>query len=144
MNTPISEIMTAQVKTVDINKHNLQDAKAIFAKEKVRHLPVVDGHRLCGIISKNDMNRLTFGAMFESQIDADEAVLEMLSIEQVMTAHPRVVQLEATVKEVAEIFVKEDFHSLPVIHEDQLMGIVTTTDIIRHILSRVCSETQKN
>lgn len=135
-NKLVSDIMTSPVITIDTLKHSLNDAKRIFSKEGVRHIPVVEAGKLRGIISKNDMNRLTFGAMFDSQSDADEAVLEMLSIEQVMTAHPRVVQINASVREVAEIFAKEDFHSLPVVTDDDLVGIVTSTDVIKYMLTQ--------
>ena len=80
--------------------------KKIFRKEGIRHLPVTDGGKLIGIISKNDINRLSFGAMFDNQGDADEAVLEMLTIDQVMTANPKVVNSETSVKEVKD-YLKE-------------------------------------
>ncbi len=133
---PVSHIMTASVITIDKNKHNLGDAKRIFRNEGIRHLPVTDGGKLCGMISKNDINRLSFGALFDNQGDADEAVLEMLTIDQVMTAHPRVVDTQTSVKEVAEIFAKEDFHSLPVVEGNELKGIVTSTDVIKYLLDQ--------
>lgn len=133
---PVSHIMTASVITIDKSRNDLRDAKQIFRKEGIRHLPVTDGGKLCGIISKNDINRLSFGALFDNQGDADEAVLEMLSLDQVMTANPKVVSTETSVKEVAEIFAKEDFHSLPVVEGGELKGIVTSTDVIKYLLDQ--------
>ena len=133
---PVSHIMTASVITIDKNTNDLKDVKRLFRNEGIRHLPVMDGGKLCGIISKNDINRLSFGALFDNQGDADEAVMEMLSIDQVMTSHPRVVTTETSVKEVAEIFVHEDFHSLPVVDNNQIKGIVTSTDLITYLLEQ--------
>jgi CBS domain-containing protein len=47
-----------------------------------------------------------------------------------------VVAPNSTIKEVAEIFATEPFSSLPVADGDQLVGIVTTTDVIRYLLDQ--------
>jgi CBS domain-containing protein len=133
---PVSHIMTASVLTVDKSQHNLRDVKGLLNKEKIRHVPVMEGDKLCGIISKNDINRLSFGAIFENQDNADEAVLDMLSIDQVMSSNPRVVSSETSIKEVAEILAKEDFHSLPVVDGGKVSGIVTSTDVIKYLLDQ--------
>jgi CBS domain-containing protein len=128
--------MTASVHTVDKSTQTLRDVKALLNKEKIRHVPVMAGNKLCVIISKNDINRLSFGAIFENQANADEAILDMLSIEQVMSAHPRVVSSDTSIKEVAEILAVEDFHSLPVVDNDEVVGIVTSTDVIKYMLEQ--------
>ena len=133
---PVSSIMTASVITVDKNDHNLRDVKEVFRKEKIRHLPVMEGDKLVGIVSKNDINRLSFGALFDNQGDADEAVLDMLSIDQVMANNPRSVTPDTTIKEVAEIFAAEQFHSLPVAENNKIKGIVTSTDVIKYLLEQ--------
>ena len=132
---PVKEIMTKEVFTVQENQ-KLSSVIELFRKHKIRHLPVVNGKKISGIISRTDINRLTFGALFENQDGADEAVLEILSIPQVMTAKPRVVQQEDSIKSVAEIFASEEFHALPVVENDEIKGIVTTTDVIRYMLDQ--------
>jgi CBS domain-containing protein len=132
---PIKNIMTSDVYSVSTNGE-LKEVVNLFRKHKIRHVPVVSGSEVRGIISRTDINRLTFGALFENQEGADEAVLEMLSIAQVMTAHPRTVSSDDSIKDVAEIFASEEFHALPVVDEGKLVGIVTTTDIIRYMLDQ--------
>ncbi len=133
---PISAIMTHNVQTVNLNDE-LSDVVDTLKKHKIRHIPVVDGKEVAGIISRTDINRLTFGSLFENQEGADEAVLTMLSVSQVMTARPRLVKIDATVKDVAEIFAQEEFHALPVVDDNAaLVGIVTTTDIIKYLLEQ--------
>jgi len=134
--TPVSEIMTTDLITVDKTKHNLHDVKSIFAKGAVRHLPVVEGEQLVGIISKNDMNRLSFGAIFDNQGGSDEAVLDMLSIDQVMTHHPTSISPETTIRDAAEMLVSQAFHSLPVAENGKPTGIVTSTDVIDYMLKQ--------
>lgn len=128
--------MTVELATVQKGKHNLRDVKDIFRKKNIRHLPVMDGDKLVGIISKNDIMRLSFGSMFDNQGEGDEAILDMLTIDQVMSSHPVSVSSDTPIKDIAEIFVKEHFHSLPVNEEGKLVGIVTSTDVIRYLLDQ--------
>ncbi|MCP2026455.1 CBS domain-containing protein [Flavobacterium sp. HSC-32F16] len=132
---PISHIMTKTVVTVNQN----DDLRKVVEKLKsnsIRHLPVVNGKKVVGIISRTDINRLTFGALFEGQEGSDEAILQMLTIPQVMTAKPKTVSSDTIIRDLAEIFSKEEFHALPVVDNDELKGIVTTTDVIRYFLEQ--------
>ncbi|WP_194975351.1 CBS domain-containing protein [Aquiflexum lacus] len=132
---PVKDVMTSNVFTVQENE-KLAQVIELFRKHKIRHLPVLSGKKITGMISRTDINRLTFGALFENQDGADEAVLEILSIPQVMTSKPKVVSVTDSVKDVAEIFANEEFHALPVVEGEELKGIVTTTDIIRYLLQQ--------
>lgn len=132
---PVSHIMTKDVYTVNEND-KLQDAVAIIRKHKIRHIPVMNGKTISGIISRTDLNRLTFGGLFENQEGADESILEMLSIPQVMTSSPRTISSDDTIRDVAEIFAKEEYHALPVVDNGELQGIVTTTDVIAYMLEQ--------
>lgn len=113
---------------------SLHDVMALIRKYKIRHIPVLKGQNISGIISRSDLNRLTFGALFEEHDSSEEAVLDLLSVPQVMTAKPRTVSPHDSVRTVAEIFAKEEYHALPVIEQGELKGIVTTTDVIAFLL----------
>ena len=131
---PVAEIMTAHPHTLDVND-TLEHAKKKFEKLKLRHLPVVDGEKLVGILSLTDILRLSFGDKFgANQYEADEAIFEMLSIDQVMNHNPRTISSNNSLREVGEVLSKEEFHALPVVDNDRLVGIVTTTDVIRYLL----------
>jgi CBS domain-containing protein len=133
---PVSSIMTDSVITVSVNDH-LRDVKKKFSKENIRHLPVMSGEELVGIISKNDIMRLSFGSVFDNQENADEAVLDMLSVDQVMTHKPKSIKADMLIRDVAEILVSSHFHSLPVVDDDgKVVGIVTSTDIIQYLLEQ--------
>ena len=132
---PISHIMTKSVITVSQND-DLRNVVEKLKSNAIRHLPVVNGKEVVGIISRTDINRLTFGALFDGQDGADEAVLEMLTIPQVMTSKPRTVSSELIIRDLAEIFVKEEFHAAPVVDKGELKGIVTTTDVLKYFLEQ--------
>ncbi len=131
----ISHIMTNNVKSVNLND-SLYDVRDMMTKMGIRHVPVVDGDKLVGILSKTDIMRLSFGSMFEGQESADNAVYEMLSIDQVMQQNVKTISSSATIREVAEIFTEVEFHALPVVDDGVLVGIVTTTDLINYLLEQ--------
>lgn len=132
---PISHIMTKSVVTVNEND-DLKKVVEKLKKHAIRHIPIVRGKDVVGIISRTDINRLTFGALFEGQEGADEAILDMLTIAQVMTSKPKTISSDTIIRDSAEIFVKEEFHALPVVDNGELKGIVTTTDILRYFLEQ--------
>jgi len=132
---PVSHIMSKEVHSVQYNDH-LRVVVDLIRSKKIRHVPVIHDGKIAGIISSTDINRLTFGALFDNQDSADEAILEMLHIEQVMTSHPIDVTADTPIKDVAEIFAKAKFHALPVVKNDKLVGIVTTTDVIKYLLDQ--------
>jgi len=138
-NTPVSTIMTKDVLTVQLDDA-LADVHELVRKHHIRHVPVLHGKQLVGIISRTDLNRLTFSSLFAGEGDTDEAVFEMLNISQVMSHKPRVVKETDSIKQVAEILSKEEFHALPVVaknDESKLVGIVTTTDVIKYMLEEL-------
>ena len=131
----ISTIMTTDIYTIDLNG-SLHEVNEIFAKHHFRHLPVMHDDELVGIISQTDILRISFGNTFgEDQGDADEAIFDMLSINQVMKHNPVIIGHNQTIREAAEIFTEQEFHALPVLDEGKIVGIVTTTDIIKYFLS---------
>ena len=82
------------------------------------------------------MMRLSFGNLFENQEHADEAMFDMLSIDQVMVSNPVTVTTDMTIRDVAQILTEKEFHALPVVDGAELKGIVTTNDVIQYLLEQ--------
>ncbi len=131
---PVSKIMTTNVVTLTKND-DLVTAEELFKKHRIRHIPVVSGDTILGILSYTDLMRISFAdAVDENENEVDTMVYNMFSIEQVMVKNVISVPPTATVKEVAQFLAQKEFHALPVVDENKLVGIVTTTDLIRHLL----------
>ena len=134
--SPISKIMTTEVITLNHND-DLETAEALFKKNKIRHIPVLKGGKVIGILSFTDLLRISFAdAVDEDEYEIDTVVYNMFSIEQVMAKNLISVNSQTTIKEVAEILSKREFHALPVVDDDKLVGIVTTTDLINYLLEQ--------
>ena len=134
--TPISTIMTREVVTLN-SSDTLEMAEHLFKTKKIRHVPIIKEKRIIGILSYTDLLRISFADAFSDDThDVDTSVYTLFSIEQVMARNVVSVTSATTIKEVAEIFAVKEFHALPVVDDGKLTGIVTTTDIIKYLLSQ--------
>lgn len=132
----VANVMTKEVLTINVND-SLHNANNIFNSKKLRHLPVVANEHLVGILSQTDILRISFGNTFGEQNGGDEAIFEMLSINQVMKHSPTTVNSNDTLKEAAEILAEKEFHALPVVDDEKLVGIITTTDILNYFIQEL-------
>lgn len=133
--TPVSEIMSTTIialeRTDDLNR-----AEMLFKKHNIRHIPVVSEESIIGMLSYSDLLRISFADVTEDEHDVGTIVYNMFTIEQVMTKNLISVSSKTTIKEVAEILAENEFHALPVVDDSILVGIVTTTDLIKYLLQQ--------
>lgn len=133
---PISQIMTKNLVTLT-TKEDLVTAEELFKKNNIRHIPVVSGTAIVGMLSYTDLMRVSFAdAIDESEHEVDTMVYNMFTIEQVMVKDVATVPVTATIKEVAQFLSLKEFHALPVVEGEKLVGIVTTTDLIKYLLEQ--------
>ena len=133
---PITEIMTKNVVTLT-TIDELTTAETLFKKHAIRHIPVVEGSKIIGMLSYTDLMRISFAdAVDETESEVDTMVYNMFSIAQVMVKDVATVPVNATVQEVAQFLALKEFHALPVVNENELVGIVTTTDLIKYLLEQ--------
>ncbi len=132
----ISKIMSTDLITVNLS-NNLVEAEKLFNENSIRHIPVVSGEDIIGMLSLTDLLRVSFVDTYGSdESDVDTAVYNMLTIEQVMVKNVVSVSSTQTIKEVVEVLAKNEFHALPVVDEGKLVGIVTTTDLLNYLLEQ--------
>lgn len=133
---PVSVIMSKEVITLN-HTDDLTTAEKLFKANNIRHIPVVSGSEIKGMLSYTDLLRISFAdAVDEEEADVDTIVYNMFTIEQVMAKNLVTVSSTATIKEVAEILSRREFHALPVVDQGELVGIVTTTDLINYLLDQ--------
>lgn len=134
--TPVSVIMTSNVITLN-NADNLETAELLFKKHRIRHIPVVSGEEIIGMLSYTDLLRISFAdAVDEDEESVETMVYNMFTIGQVMAKTLISVPSTASVQEVAEILSDREFHAIPVVDDGKLVGIVTTTDLINYLLEQ--------
>lgn len=133
---PISTIMTKDVVKLNLSD-NLTKAESLFKKHHIRHIPVVNGNKIIGILSYTDLLRISFADAVDDDDDViDTTVYNMFTVEQVMAKNLVTIHPETTIKEAAEILASKEFHALPVCNGNLLVGIVTTTDLIKYLIDQ--------
>ena len=133
-NVPVSKIMTAAPTTVHVGQA-LSEVRDAMAKGGYHHMPVVSGKKLIGILSTTDLLNVSY--QYGADAREQDAVLDhTVDIESLLTRAPTTVGPTTTIRAATEILAEGAFHSLPVVDEGDLVGLITTTDILRDVLAR--------
>ena len=121
-------LMTVDVTCIDPGMH-LAFAWTVMKELGVRHLPVVEGEKLVGILSHRDL-------MLHGQPKADGTLtFPALSAAEAMTTVLHTCSATATVSHVAEVMVKYRVGSVPLVGaRGELVGLVTYTDLLRLLI----------
>lgn len=135
---PISSIMSTNLVTVGV-KDTLTTAEHLLKKNKIIHIPVVFKQEIVGMLSLSDILRLSFADVSDNENAVDSFLHDFLSIPQVMAKNILSVSPNNSLKEVSSILVEKEFHALPVVDNKKLVGIITTTDLIK-FLRKNCSK----
>lgn len=132
-NEPIRKLMSTSVISIH-HGEPVSQARKIMVESGVHHLPVVSGDELKGIISWSDLLRISFGDAFGADERAVDATLDhTFTLELVMSVDVITVTPQTTVHEAAEILCKGDFHCLPVVDDGKLVGMVTSSDLLKYL-----------
>lgn len=139
---PVKTIMSRDLITVSPTD-KLTVVKEIFDENNIHHLPVVRFKELVGIISKSDFLHFMRGF---SPNDEDRFVnfarLRAYNAEDIMTKGIAKLDPEDRINVALEIFLVNRFHAIPVVKDENLVGIVTTYDIIRALATESVSSEQ--
>jgi len=132
-NEPISSIMTREVITLSLSD-TLYSAEKRMKTNHIRHMPVVNEGKLIGLISLSDLQRISFIDAYSKEGTEDTPVYNMLSIKDLMIKNPLTASPRTTILEVSKLLASKEFHSLPVVDQDKLVGIITTTDLLHYFI----------
>lgn len=126
----INRIMTTDPATVE-SSDPVSVAKQLFESGDIHHLPVVENRLLVGIVSSSDLLKYHL-------LDGDPAALSSATVRQIMEADPVVLKSGATLRDAATTLSVGGYHALPVVEDDRtLVGIVTTGDMVAHLLQQL-------
>lgn len=134
----VREIMTKDVVSVQ-DTDTMLDAAMIFARSSLRHLPVLRDKTLVGVFTERDMKRFAPGVLSGVSAQEYNAVLETTPISKVMTRDPMTLTPSQEVPAAVELFCAKRFGCMPVVENGDLVGIVTTTDLLR-LMARIMKE----
>jgi acetoin utilization protein AcuB len=125
----VRDAMTQDVVTVG-PEESAARAWGLCRERNIRHLPVVERGRLVGIVSDRDLRDLS-----PPRDTADQEntlgwvqIRDMMST-GVVTAHPL-----DTIEHAAKVIYENRFNCLPVVADDEIVGIITSSDLVRTLV----------
>ncbi|MDM8556021.1 CBS domain-containing protein [Desulfococcaceae bacterium HSG7] len=148
----VKDIMTTDLITVTPDTDVAKVAQ-ILLDNHINGAPVVDNDNndhVVGIICQSDLiaqqKKLpipTFFTFLESviqvtsmkEIDKQVSKIAALTVSQAMSPNPVTVEPDTGIETVASLMVDNNFHTLPVIKNDLLVGVVGKEDVLRTLIS---------
>lgn len=117
----IESFMTPQPMTIGLEQ-SLDTAASKMRELKVRHLPVLHGGRIVGIVTERDV------ALIETLPDVDPAKVR---VEEAMTADPYLVEPQTALADVARTMAEHKYGAAVVAQGGKVVGVFTTVDACR-------------
>jgi CBS domain-containing protein len=128
----VRDIMETKLVTISANER-LSMVEDIMTLGRVRHMPVVQGGRLVGVVSERDLLRASLSVLSEHRDAERRAFLHVVEISRVMSTPPIVIGPDATIEQAALLMADKKIGCLPVVAGDELVGMVTETDVLRWV-----------
>lgn len=133
----VRDLMSAEVTTLRRND-KLAIADDVMRLGRIRHLPVLDDdeRELVGIVSQRDLFRSALARALGYGQHAQQKLLDLLLVKEVMTSDVLTIRPDATLEEAARTMLERKVGCLPVVEAGRLVGILTEADFVRLAIRR--------
>ncbi len=125
----IKDIMQTQVVSAT-PETRVADLPRVLQRRGIRHVPVMDGGKLAGLISDRDLKQAMASAALSTEGRDRDQLLDRLTAAQIMTRSVVTIGPMFGVEDAARIMVTRKISALPVIEAERVVGIVTETDLL--------------
>ncbi|MCF6157183.1 MAG: CBS domain-containing protein [wastewater metagenome] len=136
----VKDVMKTQLVTLNADS-KLGFASDIMYLGRIRHLPVVRGDTLVGILTQRDLYRASLTSILTNWKENRE-FLDSINVSEVMVKNVTTISPDAAVEEAAKVMIDRKVGCLPVVKDAALLGLITETDILEYFVSQ--SEKGKN
>lgn len=127
----IRKIMSAPVESILVHD-SAATALKVMREKKIRHLPVVDDSgAVCGVLSDRDLRDFMVPLGAVEGVNREEWYPDRVKVESMMHGEPTVITASEDVRRVVQIMVDGGFNCLPIVDRSELVGIVTSTDLMK-------------
>jgi CBS domain-containing protein len=128
----VKEIMMGSPVTLG-PEDTLDLVNDVISLGRIRHIPVLDDGKLVGIITERDLMGGAVPAIFGLKQKSKSALLKTYRIKEFMKKKVVTVKPDTPIKDAARLMVEKKVGCVPVLSEGSLVGLVTTTDILRYV-----------
>lgn len=134
---PVSTLMTSKLVTVAPGDP-IAMVKNIFDQQRIHHILVVRHKTLLGIISKSDYLQFVRNAQMThtevASASGDQPAYLNYPVEELMTTGIATLESTDRINVALQVFAENRFHAIPIVDEGEVVGILTTYDIIRKLM----------
>ena len=131
----VRDLMTSTVEAVH-PRTTLGELLDRLSVRDIRHMPVVDdAGELVGLVTQRDLLRRSLAARGDLPMSVRDDVTNHRTVDELMTAGVYTVEPDAPLGEAAETMLENKLGCLPVTEGTQLVGILTESDFVKHVLN---------
>jgi CBS domain-containing protein len=130
--TVIRDIMMGSPVTLGPDD-TLALANDLISLGRIRHIPIVEGGKLLGLISERDLLGTAASRLFNLKQKNKADLLKTLLIKDVMKKRVSTVTPDTPIAQAAHLMADKKIGCVPVVSDGSLVGLVTTTDILRYV-----------
>jgi len=128
--TRVRDVMSDKLVTISA-EDTLSTVEDIMTLGHVRHMPVVSGGQLVGVVSERDLLRASLSNISVFGSEHRRAFLYGVEIKRVMSEPPVVIDPDASIAEAASVMADRKIGCLPVVDSlGNLIGMLTETDLL--------------
>jgi len=128
----VREIMMGSPVTLK-SDDTLDLANDVISLGRIRHIPIVESGKLVGVLSERDLIGTAASEIFGLKQRTKSALLKTTLIKSVMKKRVITVEPDTSIKDAAHLMAERKIGCLPVVSEGTLVGLVTTTDVLRYV-----------
>ena len=110
-------------------------ANNVISLGRIRHIPVVEKGKLVGLLSERDLIGAAANRIFGLNQKSKSALLKTESVKSIMKKRLVTVTPDTPIKDAARLMADKKIGCVPVITEGALVGLVTTTNVLRYLES---------
>ena len=114
---------------------SLSLASDVISLGRIRHIPVVDDGRLVGIVTERDLIGAAASQILGLKQKNKSALLKSVLIKEVMKKRVLTAAPDTPIKEIAHLMAEKKIGCVPILSAGALVGLVTTTDLLRYVES---------
>jgi CBS domain-containing protein len=123
---------------------SLTAAREIMRERHVRRLPVMKGSRLIGVVTIGDLREAQPSMATTLSVYEWNALLERVTVAECMTTNPVVIAPDAPVLDAARLMLEKKVSGLPVMQDDQVVGMITESDLFRLLIAELSGAPVEN